>query len=330
MCRPAARSPAARRRGAASRSRTAASAGRPRTASSRARRAPRWRVNSTSATTPVLRARYQSALGPIAPGTTQRAHATGRRPARASRPRWRAAPYDVDQPAGQPQELQPLERQLAAHDRRGAGDVRVQAGAGGDSDRAVDAGRGRARVGVDQVVGEAAVVLPPAGDRARRGQPARAQRDPLARRLGVGAVVVGDPDRPAAGRRRTGDRDVAAERDQHPAPRGPVPRRRRGRRPAPWRSRRGRATRRGRAGRCRRRRRPRRCASRYRDDRHATAPASRSRRHSRGHSRARSAPGPTVGSTSPSVSRAARSDCLDGLQQDRPDGDRGTRAGVDR
>ena len=178
--RPAARAPAATRRGAARRSRTAASARRPRTASSPSRRAPRWR-SATAARPRRCCAR----------DTNRRSRRSRPAPPASScqivvllGPAGQVADgsVQVDQPAGQPQRAPATRR--ASSLRTIAAVLAMFASRqepAATRDRAVDAGRGRARVRVDQVVGEAVVVLPAAGGRARGGQPARAQRDPLAR-----------------------------------------------------------------------------------------------------------------------------------------------------
>ncbi len=85
-------------------------------------------------------------------------------------------------------------------------------------------------------------VAPATHGRARRGQATAANRDRLPRGIGIAAVVVGDADPPAAARRCPAGRDVAAEAHERAAAAG----RGRdggahGRRPRPWRSRRGRA-----------------------------------------------------------------------------------------
>ena len=119
------------------------------------------------------------------------------------------------------------------HDRRGARDVRVDARPRGD------AGRAPATLGRQAVAGSMMWCAPgaPAADRdARRRQPAGADHDRLARaapgpELWLSVTRTGQP----AARRRTGDRDVAAEAHEHAGVvRRPLrPRTRRGRRRVP-------------------------------------------------------------------------------------------------
>ena len=148
----------------------------------------------------------------------------------------------ADEPARQPERLEPRRRLLAADDRGGAGDVRVQAASRRttltvrhtlSADRPVS-GSIRWCAGPESVS--------PAADRGARGRQAagaRARSTGRARRSRSGGRR--SPGPATAGRRGPGDREVAAERHEHAAAGGRAsPARRRGRRRAPWRSRRGR------------------------------------------------------------------------------------------
>ena len=129
------------------------------------------------------------------------------------------APVGVDEPRGQAERLEPCRRVRAADDRGGARGVRVHARRRGHAHGAPGR-RGRlAGRRVDDVMDDPPAPAPPAHAGARRRQRAAAQRDPLPRRAGPGAVILGDVDRPAAGRDRSGGRDVAAEAHQRRRPR---------------------------------------------------------------------------------------------------------------
>ena len=188
--RRAARSPAATRRDGPCRSRTAASAARGEAQRCRACRARRSTVSSTQRDR--AGAAGQVPVGARPDGcehARSRGHLVRRaRPRRRSSPSagqpatWRdAAPSSRDEPARQAQRREPAERALAADDRGRAGDVGVQAGGGGDADRAPDGARPAGPVaGSTQVVDGRARRRPAADGRARGGQAAGAERDPLA------------------------------------------------------------------------------------------------------------------------------------------------------
>ena len=79
-------------------------------------------MSSSSATTPVPRVRYQSALA-----VARRRAVTRRRLRRASRRRRSTAPSRATSRAGSRRSLEPARRVVAEDDRRGARDVRVDA-----------------------------------------------------------------------------------------------------------------------------------------------------------------------------------------------------------
>ena len=164
---------------------------------------------------------------------------------------------------------------------------------------------------------------PPAHRGAGGGEPPTRDRDRLAGRVGSRGVVVGDEDRPPRPGARPGHGDVTAEADQRAAaehPRRSRPRPGRPRTPSRWR--------RGRAG---RRRGPGRCPRAWStsmvcqpghalDDVRERSPVAATRREVAVVAEEHAARVPTVGSTSPSVSRAARSATSIALDQGGADG----------
>ncbi len=179
-------------------------------------------VNSTSATRPLERVRYQSALlleaeASSAVWTPNGITGTGipplvnpratRPPRRPSRPRGPGAPGG----AGAASHAGCC---IAEHHGRGRGDVGVDAGPGGHRDRAPARADRQSGGRVDQVVHAGAAEGPVAAADAGGGEPARLDRD-RGRCVGIPADV-GDADREAAGGSRL-DREVAAEGDHRPA-----------------------------------------------------------------------------------------------------------------
>src|ERR1019366_4186477 len=120
-----------------------------------------------------------------------------------------------DQSRRQAGALEPGGRAPGGNERRRTRDVRIHTAGRGNADRppaAVD----RTAAGRIENVVDVRLAAPPAPHRrARRGQAAGAQCDRLSGLLGRRGVVVGDADRPAAGRRRAGGRDVPADAHQH-------------------------------------------------------------------------------------------------------------------
>ena len=127
---------------------------------------------------------------------------------------------DADQPARQPERLEPRHGSLSPDDRGGARDVRVETARGRDADGPPFALNRVARGGIDEMVRGARVRAPPAHHGARCGQSPGLKRDPLTRRVLARAVVIGDSHPPPAQYRLTRDCKVAAERDERAALRG--------------------------------------------------------------------------------------------------------------
>ena len=171
-------------------------------------------VRSSSVTAPVARVRYHRALGPaVASNVSSEASSGSGQPAASV-----IAPSRATSRAGSPRNSSHSGARSRAENRRRAGDVGVDAAARRHADGPPAAvGRPAARR-VQYVVQLCFAPTPAPNGRARRREPAGSQRDRLSGGVQIAGVVVGDADRPAAGRYRPGGGDVAADADEQSAP----------------------------------------------------------------------------------------------------------------